>query len=203
MSIPAIDEIDIDTNLFMPPPIPVIDLSGSMPPPIHVNDLSGSTGIKSPAVKFNNNKKRKTKFDLENAIDSEITTDATDYNSDAAGTAGSQSSQTRITKLQNQVKCLESVNKTQSTIIDDLRKLVESLEKRVTNLEKNILTNEENNVEMNILDDQQGNKPIRLFGNLFKTSESKNMNVEIKNIYYVQLDLSEREKKRTILLFMG
>jgi hypothetical protein len=44
MSIPAIDEIDIDTNLFMPPPI-------------HVNDLSGSTGIKIPAFKINNKKK--------------------------------------------------------------------------------------------------------------------------------------------------
>lgn len=143
------------------------------------------------------NNKRKPKSDVVELSDSD-----NDSSSDMASESGSQSNQVRITKLQNRIVILEANNKTQSKTINDLKAIIESFDKKIIHLDDklNLIENKNNNINNNNTQ-PISNKP--LFSDLFKSKESENMSFEIKNIYNIQQDLLERDKKKNNIIIYG
>ncbi len=173
------EENNLNNNVFVTPSIPI-------------DDLTKSIDDRSPFLKINRKKKRKTANDKENVSHSDI-----EYNSDVSG---SQSTQSRITKLQTKIGILEDNNKSQADLIISLKMLVEKLEKRITDLETKNNNNTNNSTEMKDDDNLETINSKPLFCNLFKSKESDNMNFEIKNILNVQQDAIEREKKKNNII---
>ncbi len=98
---------------------------------------------------------------------------------------------------------LESNNKSQSNAINGLKKIIETLEKKINNLEERFNVIDNNNVEMKDTSNIQLNSNKPLFSDLFKSKETENMNSEVKNIYNIQQDLMEREKKKNNIIIYG